>query len=176
MSTLYATPAREQVVNFLAYEKVVDGTIIDKGNPDHIKSLASLCGLTDAQEVGSAEVEVAQAQSSKCTAEGKAPITVLSYSDQDEVFLAIEEGRANITMTDTPVVQKVVEVFPDTLQTGFNTDLPYTIAIAAQKKETTLLNGLYSALRAVQSEGIEKKLLTKWSLATSSLVPAKIYR
>ena len=176
MSTLYDTPARAKVVNFVNYQYVVDGTLLRKGNPKHLTSLATTCGVTFAQETGSAEVQVIESQNTVCTHEGKKTNSTLQYSTQDEVFTAIQEGRADLTMTDVPVVTKVAKQFSSTLESGFSTRLPYTVAVAFQKSETKLLSAFRSALLLEQQNGTETKFLTKWTLAPSSLAPATIVR
>jgi polar amino acid transport system substrate-binding protein len=173
MSTLYATPTRAKVVNFIAYQGVVDGTIVRKGNPKNLNSIDDLCGMTVAQENGAAEVGVAQDQNTKCVAAGKSSSKILLFATQDQVFTAIQEGRADVTMTDVPVVTKIAKQFADTLQAGFDTKLPYTIAMAVQKIDTSLMQALYDALLEEQSNGTETQLLKKWNLAPESLAPAK---
>jgi polar amino acid transport system substrate-binding protein len=173
MSTLYATPARAKVVNFVAYEGVVDGALLRKGNPKNLNSITDICGTTIAQETGAAEVGVAQAQSTACVAAGKPSVNVLLFATQDQVFNAVQQGRADLTMTDVPVVTKVAQQFASTLQIGFDTKLPYTIAMAFQKSETPLMNALFDALKVEQSNGTETTLLKKWTLAPESLAPAQ---
>jgi ABC-type amino acid transport substrate-binding protein len=78
-------------------------------------------------------------------------------------------------MTDVPVVTKVAKQFSSTLQSGFSTRLPYTIAAAVQKSDKKLLNGLHAAMLNLQATGKETRFLKKWSLAPSSLAPSKKY-
>ena len=174
MSTMYATPVRAQVVNFVAYQGVSDATLIAKGNPKNLNSLADLCGVTDAQETGTAELLVAQTQSSKCTSEGKAPIRILTFGTQDQVFTAIEEGHADITMTTPSVVDQIVQQNASKVQRGFNTELPYKVAIGVQKSDNTMLNALYDGIVMLQNNGTELSLINKWNMDPSSLVPAEI--
>ena len=69
-----------------------------------VNELADLCGKTVAVEKGTVEQEEAEAQSKKCTKEGKKSVTVLSFPGQNAVNLAVSSGRADLGMADSPVV------------------------------------------------------------------------
>ena len=66
--------------------------------------MADLCGKTVAVEKGTVEQEEAEAQSKKCTKEGKKAVTVLVFPGQNAVNLAVSSGRAELGMADSPVV------------------------------------------------------------------------
>ncbi len=66
-------------------------------------AVADLCGKTVAVEKGTVEQEESEAQSKKCTKEGKKAVTVLIFPGQNAVNLAISSGRAEVGMADSPV-------------------------------------------------------------------------
>ena len=68
-----------------------------------MKTLADLCGKTVAVEKGTIEQEEAEAQSKKCTKEGKKAVTVLTFPGQNGANLALSSGRAELGMADSPV-------------------------------------------------------------------------
>lgn len=174
MSTLYATPARNKVINFVPYQYVQDAVLLQKGNPKNINSLSDFCGHVDAQETGTAELAVAQTQSAKCQSAGKPGVQILTFGTQDQVFEAIKNKRADFTMTSPSVVDQMAKQFPSLLQVGFSTNLPYTIAIGVQKSNDTLLNALYEGMKHVQQDGTQVTLMTKWKLDPKSLAPAQM--
>ena len=68
-----------------------------------MKTIADLCGKTVSVEKGTTEQEEADAQSGKCTKEGKKSVTVLVYPTQNGANLAVTSGRAELGMADSPV-------------------------------------------------------------------------
>src|SRR3984885_15716846 len=84
-SSFTDTKAREKVVNFVTY--FIAGTsfyVKSSGGPP-ITSLGDLCGHTVAAEKGTTQQADATAQAAKCQANGKAPVTLQVYNDQNAV-------------------------------------------------------------------------------------------
>ena len=94
MSTISDTTPREKVMNFVDYQTEGTAIVVQKGNPKHVSTLQSLCGLKVAGTSGSIPLQLVQLQSKKCSK----PITVLSLPSGAAGYLAVSSGRADAFM------------------------------------------------------------------------------
>lgn len=102
-SSFTDTKEREKTVDFVDYFSAgISFYAKSSANPG-VKTAADLCGKTVSVEKGTTEQEESEAQSKKCTKEGKKAVTVLTYPDQNGANLAISSGRAELGMADSPV-------------------------------------------------------------------------
>ncbi|MDQ1680707.1 MAG: polar amino acid transport system substrate-binding protein [Frankiaceae bacterium] len=169
MSAMSDTKVRQQVVNFVDYFSAGTSVIVAKGNPKGIKGLdATMCGLTVAAEKGTVQIDEAKAQSKKCPA-GK-PITVNAFPDQTGVESALQAGRADAVLSDSPVNALLVstsggkfEAVPGALYDSG----PYGIAVP--KDSPDLQKALQLALQAVIDSGQYKTILAKWKLSDGAI-------
>lgn len=74
-----------------------DALIVPKGNPDGLGTLASLCGRTVSVFAGTSQFDRATKQNVEC---GDRPINILSLSDANGPFSALQTGRADAYMGD----------------------------------------------------------------------------
>ncbi len=84
-----------------------------------------------AAEKGTTQADDATAQSKKCTAAGKKPVTVSVFPDQNGANLALSSGRADVGMADSPVAEYQVKQSNGQFKTvgkAYGT-APYGIAI-----------------------------------------------
>src|SRR5579859_5444262 len=93
------TKQREKVVDFV--DEFQDGIaiLVKKGNPEHIRSSADLCGKTVLLIQGSYFIPFAAAQSAKCRATGKASVKSLLIPGDPQALLAMKSGRADAYLT-----------------------------------------------------------------------------
>ena len=102
-SSFTDTKEREKTVDFVDYFNAGISFYAKASANPAVKTVADLCGKTVSVEKGTTEQEEAEAQSKKCTKEGKKAVTVLSFPDQNGANLAISSGRAELGMADSPV-------------------------------------------------------------------------
>jgi len=81
MSSFTDTKAREKVVNFVTYFSAGTSFYTKAQGGPTVNSLADLCGLKVAVEKGTTQQADATAQSKKCTAAGKKPVSVSVFPD-----------------------------------------------------------------------------------------------
>lgn len=175
LSNLYATPPRAKAVNFVTYQKVSAGVVTAKGNPKNITGFnTSLCGTTAAEDTGFAAVALIEAEGPACKAAGKAAPVMQLYNNNSDVIQAVLTGRADVFITNLNVVKQTVAQHPSQLSESGIVSLPYSEGVAVAKNNTAELNAVYAAMLQIQKDGIEEKLLTKWSLPASSMEPSQI--
>lgn len=166
---MYATSERAKQVNFVEYMTAATGTVIAKGNPKKIDSLADLCGDSAAEVVGTVEDAIISAQSAKCTAAGKPGIKAAVYSGNDAAINAVRQGRSDIFLTDAGVAAYISAQYPSKLQVGFHISTSFVFGFAVSKKNTALLNGMHAALAAMYADGSLAAIEKKWGFAASQL-------
>lgn len=93
--SLSDTKQREATLQFVDFATSFDTLFVTKGNPDHIKGLGTLCGLSAASIAGSSELQELQAESTTCTNQGKKPITTAGYAATSDALLALRSGHTD---------------------------------------------------------------------------------
>ncbi|HWF75396.1 MAG TPA: ABC transporter substrate-binding protein, partial [Solirubrobacteraceae bacterium] len=108
-SSFTDTKAREKTVDFVTYFSAGTSFYTKTQGGTSVNTLADLCGHTVAVEAGTTEQTDATGQKSKCTGTGKPTVTVLVFPNQNDVNLAVQSGRAQIGMADSPVARYAIK-------------------------------------------------------------------
>jgi polar amino acid transport system substrate-binding protein len=169
ISDIYATKERAKAADFITYSKVFDGVLVRKGNPKHIDGInTSLCGAAAAENTGFVEVPLVQKQASACAKLGKPAPSVQLYGNNADCIQAILAGRADTYINDVNTVDQAVKAHPGQLAKAVAVTLPYSVGIAIPKNRSQTRDAVLAALRLLQSAGVEKALLKKWSLGAAN--------
>jgi polar amino acid transport system substrate-binding protein len=173
-SSFTDTKLREKTVNFVDYALVGESFYTKVQGGTSIKGIADICGLTVSVETGTTEATDAQAQSKKCTAAGKKPVTVTAFPDQNQANLAVSSGRAQLGFADTPVaayqVKKTNGEFK--LTGAAYAPAPYGLAIA--KSAGSLDKAVKAALLVLMKNGTYQKIFAKWGVSSIAIKPAQV--
>src|SRR6202020_1815686 len=95
-SSFTDTKEREKTVDFVDYfEAGISFYAKSSANPG-VTTVADLCGKTVAVEKGTVEQEEAEKQNKKCGKASKKSVTVLIFTGQNAVNLAVSGGRAEV--------------------------------------------------------------------------------
>jgi polar amino acid transport system substrate-binding protein len=167
-SSFTDTKEREKVVDFVDYFSAgISFYAKTSANPG-VNELADLCGKTAAVEKGTVEQEEAEAQSKKCSKEGKPAVTVLSFPGQNAVNLAVSSGRAELGMADSPVVAYQIKQSEGQFKLiGKSYEFaPYGLAIPKTSGMTT---PILEALKVLIANGKYKAILTKWGIESGAI-------
>lgn len=165
ISDIYATSPRAKAADFITYSKVFDGVLVAKGNPKHITGInTSMCGAAAAENTGYVEVPLVQNLAGPCKAAGKPAPTLQLYDNNAQCIQALLAGRADTYINDVNTVDQAVKAYPGKLSKAVAVTLPYSVGIAVPKGNHEFRSAIFDALVALQKAGIEKALLTKWSL------------
>jgi len=175
-SSIFSTPVRAKQVDFVDYMKSYTGSLLHKGNPDHITSLTDLCGRSDAEVIGAVEPAIVQAQSAGCVREGKPPIALQLYKDNDLAIEQIRNGRAACFLVDAGLASILARRFPNDLQSGFSINSGLGVGTAVNKHETELRSAIFAALGTLQHDGIIARLLAKWGINPRQEIPITVVR
>jgi polar amino acid transport system substrate-binding protein len=168
MSSFTDTKERQKTVDFVTY--LVAGTsfyVKAQGGPV-VNSLADLCGKTVSVEKGTTQQSDAQAQATRCAAQGRPAVTVQVYNDQNAVNLALSSGRAAVAMADSPVAEYQVRLSNGTFKISgapYST-APYGIAIP---KNNGMAKPVLAAVKHLMANGTYMKILQKWGLQSGAI-------
>jgi polar amino acid transport system substrate-binding protein len=161
-SSFTDTKAREKVVDFVDYFKAGEGFYEQANSTKTFNGLKSLCGHSVAVETGTTEQTDAQSQAKLCK------VSVLSYSDQNQVNLAVSDGRAELGFADSQVAAYIVHLSDGQFKltgTPFET-APYGFAVA---KGSGLAAPLLAAVKAIMANGQYKQILDKWGVEQGAI-------
>ncbi|HKJ10329.1 MAG TPA: ABC transporter substrate-binding protein [Gammaproteobacteria bacterium] len=165
ISDIYATSKRAKAADFITYSKVFDGVLVVKGNPKGINGInTSMCGTTAAENTGFVEVPLVQNLAAACEKEGKPAPKLQLYNNNAQCIQAVLAGRADTYINDVNTVDQAVKAYPGKLSKAVAVTLPYSVGIAVPKHKHEFRGAIREALVALQKAGVEKTLLTKWSL------------
>lgn len=156
-SSFTDTKAREAQVTFIDYFKAGEGYYEKATSTAKYNGLKALCGHSVAVETGTTEQTDAQSQAKHCQ------VNVLSYADQNQVNLAVSEGRADLGFADSQVAAYIVHLANGQFKltgTPFET-APYGFIVA---KNSGLAQPLLAAVKAIMANGRYKAILDKWGV------------
>lgn len=176
LAGVFDTGKREKLVDLVDYMYAGSGLLVHQGNPKHIFSLASLCGLTVDLEAGTLQEAEARAQSDACKKLGLGPVNVLALPTDSAALAAFQAGKSDAHIDDYPVIAYLAR----TLGGGNSYEVggkPFRIVvygIVVSKNNPALRDALRKALLAVIADGTYDKILAKWGLTLGALHSAPI--
>ena len=168
MSSFTDTKARQKVVDFVTYFSAGTSFYTKAQGGPTVNGLADLCGLKVAVEKGTTQQADATAQSKKCTAAGKKPVSVSVFPDQNGANLAISSGRAQVGMADSPVADYQVKQSNGQFKltgTPYGT-APYGIAM---NKQSGLDHAVLAGIKTLMSDGDYKSILNHWGIGSGAI-------
>jgi polar amino acid transport system substrate-binding protein len=168
-SSVDVTPARQQVVNFVAYRLDSEGAAVQQGNPKHVSSPGDMCGLNAAELLGSVYQTGVQQQSAACTQAGKKPISLKTFNTIADCVAQLLNGRADVVVGDAPIMAYYVQKQSSKTVMAFQGVNPKQVGIAVRKDESGLQQSLQAALKKLQADGTYASILAKWNLQASAL-------
>ncbi len=174
MSSFTDTKAREQTVNFVTYFTAGTSIMAKKCNPLHINTETDLCGKKVGAENGTVQLESLQKNEAgsvvqQCKNAGKAAPVASGYPNQSNVNTALEAGRIQSYLADTPVVDYAVKANPNLFQkVGKTTDVaPYGIAVP--KDTGTMDQAVLAAVKKLMAGGQYRTILTTWGVQSGAI-------
>jgi polar amino acid transport system substrate-binding protein len=169
ISGMNNTPARRKQVNFVNYIKVGQGFMVNKGNPKHITTIASLSGKSVGVETGTTNLDYLNAQSKKLSAAGKKGFNVVAFPKDTDGANALKAKKVDAYFTDAPVVAYYIGKDPSSFQFGGKTINAIPVGIAVRKSDTKLRAQVQHAVKAMYKDGTMLKILKKWKLQSAAL-------
>jgi polar amino acid transport system substrate-binding protein len=168
MSSFTDTKERQKVVDFVTYFSAGTSFYVKSQGGPTINSLADLCGHSVGVERGTTQASDSTAQNAKCKKAGKAGVGVHVYPDQNAANLAIQSGRQQVGMADSPVAAYIVKQSNGNFKlTGkpYNT-APYGIALP---KGNGMTKPVLDALKELIKNGTYTSILKKYGVQEGAI-------
>ncbi|MBB4662322.1 ABC transporter substrate-binding protein [Conexibacter arvalis] len=168
ISSFTDTREREQTVDFVTYFRAGTSFYVREGGPD-VTTLEDVCGEKVAVEKGTIQATDVQRQNRRCAT----PADLQVYPDQNGANLAIQSGRADIGMADSPVAAYIVKQSNGMFRLDgepYGT-APYGIAIP---KGSGLARPVLEAVRALMRDGTYMAILRRWGVEQGAIDNPKI--
>jgi polar amino acid transport system substrate-binding protein len=166
MSSFTDTKDREKTVDMVNYFTAGESFLVKAGSSYKPSSLNDLCGKNVAVEKGTTELDQATAQSKKCK------LTVLAFPDENGANLALQSGRADVVLADTPVNDYAKALsngaFVTYDYTGF-APAPYGIAVPKDSNYAGLSEAIQLALKDLAAKGTYQQILQKWHIQAGAI-------
>lgn len=162
VSAMTDNRVRQKQVSFVDYFNAGGQLVVPQGNPKHLVSLASLCGLNVAMDKGTTEYLDASKQSQRCKTSGKSAINLMTFPDEPHTLLALGSGRADAALVDSGPAAWAAKQSGGKLEVAghpFDTG-PYGIAVP--KSNNSLAKSLQSGLKTLMRNGTYHRILAKW--------------
>lgn len=180
MSSFTDTKEREQTVDFVTYFQAGTSTMVVKCNPKNINSIEDLCGKAVGAENGTTQLDQLTKEDAEgsvvkaCKDEGKEPPQAKGFPKQTDVNAALQAGRIDAYMADSPVVDYALKKTGDAFEkAGEDTDAaPYGIALP--KNAGTMKEAVQAALQKLMDDGTYKKILDNWGVGDGGITESKI--
>jgi len=137
-------------------------------NPDDV------CGKKVAVQTATVQVDDLKARSKKCTDGGKAAITIDQYQKQSDATNAVNTGKDEAMLADSPIVAYAVKQTQGTLALvgDIYDSAPYGYAIA--KDQTEFAGVIGEAVQALIADGTYKQILDKWGVTAGAITTPEV--
>lgn len=168
MSWMNDTPERREVVDFVNYSEDGTSILIPADSKKKPESLDAMCGMRIAVQKGTAQQTDATAQSDTCKSAGEEKITVQTYPDQTAANLALDSGRADLTLADTPIVAWQEKQTHGKLEVVGE---PYGKVHhgVAVPKDSELTLAIGAAMQELVDNGDYQDILDKWDMGIAAI-------
>ncbi len=165
MSAMTITDVRSKQIDFVAYITVGTGIVVPAGNPDNIRALEDLCGLTVAVQVGTIQVDMLNEQNDECSEK----IDIVTFDTNPLAVEDLRTGGADANFSDFPVAAE------DAAKSGGDLEVvkpqigPEPYGIGLRKESTALKDAIADALQAIRDSGKYDDVLADWNLEDVAL-------
>ncbi len=169
ISAVTITPKRQATVDFVPYLNAGESLLVQKDNPQNIKSTDDVCGMTVGVQADTIEQGVLQSSSDNCLEQDKPPITVIALPDQTAVAQLLATNSVVATYQDSPVTDYYVKQNPSQYEVGGSVVFPAPEGIAVRKNDASMLTAIQAAYNQVKASGTYHQLILTWGLTNEEL-------
>jgi polar amino acid transport system substrate-binding protein len=171
---LYYTAERAKQVDYVTYMIAGTGILTKKGNPKNIHAVADACGTTATAVLGTVEEAAFRDQSTKCQAEGKAAINILTAPDNPAAIRLLQTGRADLFMNDLALIDILANDSNGQFERAAKIISNFKIGVAVKKGRDDLVRAVHEALVLLQNDGTQKALYEKYKIDPSLALPSEV--
>ena len=170
MSSFTDNKDREKVVDMVDYFSAGTSFMVKSDSTLNPSTVADLCGKTAAAESGTTQLDDLNAQKKKCS------LTVLALPDQNAVNLALQSGRAQVVLADSPVNAYAAKQSKGQFKIVGQVygTAPYGIAVPKGGKYAGFANAILAAIKDLAQKGTYQQILQKWGVQAGAITDFKL--
>jgi polar amino acid transport system substrate-binding protein len=174
MSAMTDTPERERSADFVNYFAAGTAVVVQRGNPDAITDLDSLCGHAVAVEQGTVQVDLLARAQRNCNGDR---IHVRDYDTNSDALVQLRTGRVSAVLNDYPPAAYVT--------TRPRTRGQYQLASTAQyepgvygigvaRDRPAVRDAVRAALGQLMRSGVYRSILRRWGVSAGAVRDASL--
>jgi polar amino acid transport system substrate-binding protein len=171
---LYYTAERAKQVDYVVYMVAATGALTQAGNPKKLSGIEDSCGLNAAAGLGTVEEAAFREQDTKCKAEGKPGVNLMTYPDVASGARLVQSGRADVMLTDLALADSLVKDNPALYSRGYKIVSGFSVGAAIKKGNTDLLKLLADGLEIMQATGKQKDIAEKYAIDPTLQIAAEV--
>lgn len=165
------TKKREEVIDFVDYEKDGAVLLVKAGNPAGIQDITSLCGKVASALSGSVQINLLSTQSDKCTSSGGKAIDVKVYQSVADAELAVRSGKVDAFFAGLGAALYQVKTAGG--GTVYATAGPVYDAqvygAGINKSDSQLSQAIQAGIKQLIKDGTYKKIFEKYGLGQAAM-------
>ncbi|MEO6144568.1 MAG: ABC transporter substrate-binding protein [Dermatophilaceae bacterium] len=168
VSSFTINDSRKKQVNMVSYYEAGTQWAAAAGNPKKVDP-QSPCGLKVSVQKGTVQQEEDLPPKVKaCVAAGK-PIDVQVYAGQDQATAAVVTGKADAMLADSPIVGYAIKQSAGKLEAVGEVYDAAPYGYVLPKADTDFAQAVVDALKATDTSGDYKKVLTTWGAEAGAI-------
>jgi polar amino acid transport system substrate-binding protein len=171
---LYYTAERAKQVDYVVYMVAATGALTPTGNPKKLSGIEDSCGLSAAGGLGTVEEAALREQDTKCKAQGKPGINIMTYPDIASGARLVQSGRADLMLTDLALTDALVNENPTLYSRGYKIVSGFSVGAAIKKGNPDLLKLLDDGLKIMQANGKQKDIAEKYAIDPTLQIAAEV--
>ncbi len=164
ISAVTINDERKQKADFVPYFNAGQSLLVQKGNPEKIKTVKDLCGKAVGVQTNTVELDSLNAASKDCEAAGKPKINLTILDSQTDVIQLLVDKRVVATYQDSPVTDYYLQQNSGMFEVAGSIVEPAPEGIAVRKGDSAMLKAIQDGFNAVKADGTYNSLFTKWHL------------
>jgi polar amino acid transport system substrate-binding protein len=165
MSSFTDNKDREKVVDMVDYFSAGTSFMVSSSSSLNPSTVADLCGKKVAVEKGTTQLDDVTAQKKKCA------LTILAFPDQNGANLALQSGRADVVLADSPVNAYAAKQSNGQFKIVGQVygTAPYGIAVPKGGKYAGFAEAIQLALKDLKSKGTYDQIMQKWGIQAGAV-------
>jgi polar amino acid transport system substrate-binding protein len=164
---------RQEIVDFVDFFTSSRGYLIQTGTHPELAAATDLCGLTVAVAKGTTMADAISGLSDTCSADGKDPIDGQILPDQAATVLAVQSGRADLTILSDHAALAIAQSSDGELDVVLRPNEGQDInGILLRKGD--LVAAIQPAMQQLMDSGTLLEIMTTWNLQELALDEATV--
>lgn len=173
ISSFTVSPDRLESVTMISYFQAGMAYAVKTGNPYGVDP-HHLCGTKPAVQVGTSMEEMAYAAESTCRADGQRGVEVLSYASNSDAATNVAGGKADLLISDSPVVAYAIARSRGTLEQVGGIDEAALSGIVVAKDDPELAEALRAAVQYLIDSGHLRAIFAAWGNESGMIETAEV--